>query len=260
MHYPEINPVAFSIGPLSIHWYAISYLVGIGLAWWVAGVRSRKYRLGWTQDQISDLVFYIVLGVILGGRIGYMLFYGFAQLVDNPFSLFKIWQGGMSFHGGLIGVAIAFYVYGRRYRKHFFEVSDFISPVVPIGLGMGRLGNFANTELPGRITDVPWGLIFPGEEVMRHPSSLYQSVLEGPVLFCLLWLFASKPRPMMAITGAFGAGYGALRIFSEFFREPDAHLQFVAFNSVTMGQLLSIPMILIGLFMVWRGYRMQGRA
>lgn len=256
MHYPEIDPVAIT---LKIHWYAISYLVGIGLGWWVLTFRNKKYNLGWTNEQISDLVFYSVLGVILGGRIGYMLFYGTAQLAENPLSLFAVGQGGMSFHGGLIGVAIAFYLFGRKTKQHFFEVADLVLPVVPLGLGMGRLGNFANAELPGRLTDVPWGLIYPGETVLRHPSSLYQFALEGPVLFCILWFVASKPRPMMVVTGVFGAGYGMVRILSEFFREPDAHLQFIAFNSVTMGQLLSVPMVLIGLFMIFQGYRRQGK-
>ena len=247
--YPELDPIALSIGQFSIHWYAISYLVGIGLAWWVAKIRVRRLGLTFGDEQISDLVFYATLGVVLGGRIGYTLFYGLAGLFDDPLRLFRIWEGGMSFHGGMLGVLAAMLFYARKTGRTFFEVTDFIAPVIPLGLGSGRLGNFVNTELPGRVADVPWAVQFPGEFVGRHPSSLYQAALEGPVLFLILWWFTNrKPaRPTMAISGVFCLGYGSLRVFSEFFREPDAHLRFVAFDFLTMGQLLSLPLVLLGI-------------
>jgi phosphatidylglycerol:prolipoprotein diacylglycerol transferase len=244
--YPEIDPILIRIGPIAIHWYAISYLVGISLAWWVLSRRARDERIPWNSEQLSDLLFYSVLGIVIGGRVGYMLFYNRAQLLADPLSLFRVWEGGMSFHGGLVGVMVAFYIFGRWHGKTFFEVADYVTPAVPLGLGCGRLGNFANTELPGRVTDVPWGVVFPGETVARHPSSLYQAILEGPVLFTVLWLFSARPRPSMAVSGLFLVGYGTLRVVSEFFRQPDQQLGFIAFGWLTMGQLLSVPMILLG--------------
>lgn len=254
-HYPQFDPVAISLGPVSIHWYALSYLVGISLAWWSLGIRNRRQKLGWSDEAISDAIFYGVLGVILGGRIGYMLFYGYASLAENPLVIFQLWKGGMSFHGGMIGVSIALFVYGRKYRRTFFEVTDFIAPCIPLGLGCGRIGNFINGELPGRITDVPWAAIYPGEVLGRHPSSLYQATLEGPVLFAILWIFASRSRPTMAISGLFLISYGALRVVSEFFRQPDDHMGFVAFDWLTQGQLLSLPMILFGMTFLFISYR-----
>ena len=257
-NYPEFDPVAISLGPVSIHWYAISYLVGIGLAWWVLGVKSRRQNLGWSDAAISDVVFYAVLGIILGGRIGYMVFYGHAQIAADPTVLLKVWQGGMSFHGGLIGVFVALWIYGRKYRRGFFEVTDFIAPSIPLGLGCGRIGNFINGELPGRITEVPWAAIYPGEAFGRHPSSLYQAILEGPVLFAILWIFAARPRPTMAVSGLFLVGYGSLRFISELFREPDRHMGFIAFQWLTQGQLLSIPMLLFGIAFLVTSYRATG--
>ncbi len=256
-HYPEFDPIALSLGPLKIHWYALSYLIGIGLVWWTLGRKARRLKADWTDETISDLVFYAVLGVILGGRIGYMLFYGYAELFENPLVIFKVWQGGMSFHGGMLGVFLSLYVYGRKHGRTFFEITDFIAPGVPIALGCGRIGNFINGELPGRMTDVPWAAIYPGEVIGRHPSSLYQAALEGPALFLILWLFCLKPRPLMATSGMFLVGYGALRTTSEFFREPDSHLGFVAFDWLTQGQLLSVPMILFGIVFLVAGYRRQ---
>ncbi|MCB1646690.1 MAG: prolipoprotein diacylglyceryl transferase [Pseudomonadales bacterium] len=249
-HYPQFDPVAISLGPLKIHWYALSYLIGIGIVWWHLGYRNRRRELGWTDDQISDIVTYAVFGVILGGRIGYMLFYGWETLVNEPSALFRVWQGGMSFHGGLLGVLLAMMLYGRRHQKTFFQMTDFIAPSVPIALGCGRIGNFINGELPGRVTDVPWAAIYPGDTIGRHPSSLYQAFAEGVVLFTLLWLFTLKPRPRVATSGVFLMGYGTLRFCTEFFREPDAHLMYVAFDWMTQGQLLSLPMIILGLGMV----------
>ncbi len=245
-HYPNLDPVAISLGPISIHWYAISYLVGIGLVWWTLGYRNRHYASGYSDEEVSDLVFFAVLGVLLGGRIGYMLFYGMENLMANPASALRVWEGGMSFHGGLIGVLLGVLWFARKTGRTFFQITDFIAPSIPIALGCGRIGNFINAELPGRVTEVPWGLVYPGEVVARHPSSLYQAMLEGPVLFVLLWVFAMKPRPVMAVSGLFLVGYGLLRIFSETFRLPDSHLGFVLFDQVTQGQLLSLPMVLLG--------------
>lgn len=245
-HYPNLDPVAISLGPISIHWYAISYLVGIGLVWWTLGYRNRHYASGYSDEEVSDLVFFAVLGVLLGGRIGYMLFYGMENLMANPASALRVWEGGMSFHGGLIGVLLGVLWFARKTGRTFFQITDFIAPSIPIALGCGRIGNFINAELPGRVTEVPWGLVYPGELVARHPSSLYQAMLEGPVLFVLLWVFAMKPRPVMAVSGLFLVGYGLLRIFSETFRLPDSHLGFVLFDQVTQGQLLSLPMVLLG--------------
>lgn len=245
-HYPNLDPVAISLGPISIHWYAISYLVGIGLVWWTLGYRNRHYASGYSDEEVSDLVFFAVLGVLLGGRIGYMLFYGMENLLANPASALRVWEGGMSFHGGLIGVLLGVLWFARKTGRTFFQITDFIAPSIPIALGCGRIGNFINAELPGRVTEVPWGLVYPGELVARHPSSLYQAMLEGPVLFALLWVFAMKPRPGMAVSGLFLVGYGLLRIFSETFRLPDSHLGFVLFDQVTQGQLLSLPMVLLG--------------
>ncbi len=259
MHYPDIDPIAVSLGPLSIHWYAISYLVGIGAVWWLVTWRARRREdIDWTEEQISDLLFYGVLGVILGGRMGYMLFYNFHVLVDEPLSLFRIWQGGMSFHGGLIGVVLGALIYARRHGRTLFSVVDMIAPAIPVALGCGRLGNFVNAELPGRVTDVPWALIYPGDVVGRHPSSLYQAFLEGVVLFALMWIFSRRPRPEPSVSGLFLIGYGGLRFVSEFFREPDAHIGFVAFDWLTLGQLLSIPMVLLGLAFMAYGYRYNG--
>lgn len=247
--YPDIDPVAISIGPFGIHWYALSYMAGLGLAWWALAGRIKAGTLTrdkWNEAQLSDLLFYSVLGIILGGRLGYVFFYGLEQAMEDPLWVFTIWKGGMSFHGGMLGVFVAMYVYGRFNGRTFFEVTDFIAPSVPLGLGCGRLGNFVNAELPGRITDVPWAVIYPGGEFPRHPSSLYQFALEGPVLFAILWWFSAKDRPRMAVSGLFLLGYGMFRFLTEFFREPDRHIGFVAFDWLTMGQLLSTPMILFG--------------
>ena len=254
MEYPEIDPVAISLGPIQIHWYAISYLVGIGIVWWTLGYRNRHYASGYTDEAISDLVFYAVLGVLLGGRIGYMLFYGYESLIQNPLSILKIWQGGMSFHGGMLGVFIGVYFFARKTGRTFFQVTDFIAPSIPLAIGSGRIGNFINTELPGRVTDVPWALIYP-DGLARHPSSLYQAMMEGPVLFALLWALAMKPRPVMAISGLYLVGQGSMRVLTEFFREPDGHIGFLAGGWLTMGQILSVPMILLGIVFIFYSYK-----
>ncbi len=244
--YPDIDPIAISIGPIDIHWYGLAYLAAFAFAWWFGVQRAKRPGSLFSREQVADLVFYGALGVIVGGRLGYVLFYGFERLLENPLYLFAFREGGMSFHGGMIGVAVAIWWFGRRTGKTLFQVTDFTAPLVPIGLGLGRLGNFANAELPGRVTDVPWGLVYPGDTVARHPSPLYQALAEGLVLFLLLWWFSSRARPAGSVTAVFLMGYGVLRFTTEMFRLPDVHIGFVAFDWMTMGQLLSLPMIVGG--------------
>lgn len=248
--YPHIDPVLVQLGPIKIHWYGTMYLLAFLTAWLLGRWRIRHYQLSWTTEQLSDLIFYAALGVIAGGRLGYMLFYQPAILFTKPWELFYIWQGGMSFHGGLIGVAISLIVFSRMVKKPVMEVLDFTSLLVPSGLAFGRIGNFINGELWGRVTDVPWAFIFPHVDGNpRHPSQLYECALEGVLLFALLWLYARKPRPNGAISALFLIGYGLARFTVEFFRQPDAFLGFVAFRWMTMGQLLSLPMIVLGAVM-----------
>ena len=259
--YPEIDSVAFSVGSLKVHWYGLMYLFGFIGAWIYGVLRSKREDLDWTRRQVEDVIFYGALGVILGGRLGYTLFYGWDVFIDNPVSIFYIWKGGMSFHGGLLGVLLAMLVYAHRNGKRFFDVTDFIAPWVPIGLGAGRIGNFINGELVGRVAspDLPWAMVFPYiDQQPRHPSQLYQAFTEGLLLFLILWLFSSKPRPRMAVSGVFMIGYGSFRFITEFFRTPDAHLGFVAFDWLTMGQLLSLPMVLIGVLLLGLAYKNTG--
>ena len=270
----DLDPVALSLGLISIHWYGIMYLIGFAMFWWLGRARAERY--GWTKAQIDDLLFWGALGVVAGGRLGYILFYDFANIIDNPLRALQIWKGGMSFHGGLLGVIAAMWFWGRRQGWGFFKVSDFVAPLVPPGLFFGRFGNFIGGELWGRLTDSSFGMIFPKSippgswdpeqlralyhsgalnEYARHPSQLYEAGLEGLLLFVVLWLYSSKPRPTMAVSGLFLAGYGVARFVVEFFREPDADKGFIFSDWVTMGMLLSTPMIIIGLaWMVW-GYR-----
>jgi phosphatidylglycerol---prolipoprotein diacylglyceryl transferase len=258
MTYPQINPIAFQIGPLAVHWYGLMYLAGFLGAWALLTIRLKRpaFQQTFTTDQLSDLLFYCALGVILGGRIGYMLFYAWSDFIADPLSLFEIWHGGMSFHGGLIGVIIAIAIYARTIDRSFIDVTDFIAPVVPIGLGAGRLGNFINGELWGRISDVPWAMVFPeAGPLPRHPSQLYEFLLEGVVLFIILWTFSTKPRPRGAVSGLFLFCYGLFRFVIEFFREPDVQIGYIAWGWLTKGQLLSFPMILLGILMLAWAYR-----
>ncbi len=253
--YPNIDPVAVQLGPLKVHWYGLMYVIGFLGAWVLARWRIKRL-MGWTSEQVDDLIFYGALVVILGGRIGYMLFYNLPTLVSDPVSFFKVWEGGMSFHGGLIGVLTAMWLFGRKHQKRFFEVTDFIAPFVPIGLFTGRLGNFINGELWGKVSEVPWAMVFPGGGPFpRHPSQLYEALLEGLVLFTVLWIYSSKPRPEKAVSGLFLLLYGVFRFAIEFVREPDAHIGYLAFGWLTMGQLLSFPMILAGLALMLLAYR-----
>jgi len=244
--YPNFDPVAFRLGPLKIHWYGLMYLVGLSLGWWL-GRRRAAALPGWSPKLVDDLVGYVAVGVIVGGRVGYMLFYHPDLLLNDPISLFRIWEGGMSFHGGLLGVIAALYLFSKKFNNPFWGVADFVAPLVPIGLFFGRIGNFINGELWGRPTDLPWGMVFPHVDPLpRHPSQLYEAFLEGIVLFLLLHRYIQKPRPRMAPSGLFLLGYGTFRFLVEFFREPDPHLGFIAFGWLTMGQLLSLPMIAFG--------------
>ncbi len=257
--YPEFDPIAFQIGPLAVRWYGLMYLVGFVLAWWLFRVRARKPDAPITVPQAEDLIFYGALGVILGGRIGYVLFYGLGDWAEDPLFPLKIWKGGMSFHGGLLGVMAASWLYARKVARKAWEIIDFAAPAVPLGLGLGRIGNFINGELWGKPTEVPWAVVYRGEAL--HPSQLYEALLEGLVLFIVLWIYSSKPRPTMAVSGMFAILYGVFRFAIEFVRVPDQHIGtdgFIAFGWLTMGQLLSIPLIFVGIALMWLAYRGAG--
>lgn len=258
--YPAIDPVAIKLGPLSVHWYGLSYLLAFAMCWGVLHwrIKHSSFSRGFTTEQLSDIVFYAALGVIIGGRLGYMLFYLWPDFIAHPFSFFEIWKGGMSFHGGLLGVLIALWFYAKKMHCSLIDITDFIAPAVPLGLGAGRIANFINAEIWGRVTEVPWGMIFPNAgPYPRHPSQLYEFFLEGIVLFVILWFFSRKPRRRYAVSGLFLIFYSIFRIFIEFFREPDAQLGFVAFGWLTKGQLLSIPMFLFGVFLFSLAYWRQ---
>lgn len=250
--YPYIDPVAFSLGPVKVHWYGLMYLLAFLLAWGLALWRTKKYQLDWTDEQIQDLIFYGALGAIIGGRIGYMLFYNLPQLMEQPWVLFKVWQGGMSFHGGLLGVLTAIGLFAWKTNKPFWAVGDFIAPLVPLGLGLGRIGNFINGELWGKPSEMPWAMVFPQSDGLpRHPSQIYEFGLEGIGLFILVWCYAAKPRPTGCVSAVFLMGYAVCRLIAECFRQPDPQLGYLAFNWLTMGQLLSLPMFIGGLIL-WR--------
>jgi phosphatidylglycerol:prolipoprotein diacylglycerol transferase len=253
--FPAIDPVALEIGPLVLRWYALAYIAGIVLGWWLARRLVELSPVAATRDQLDDAVTWVTLGIILGGRLGYVLFYRPGYYVTAPWEALYVWQGGMAFHGGMLGVAVALLLFCRRQKLDPLLFGDRIACVVPIGLFFGRLANFANGELWGRVTDVPWAMVFPhGGPEPRHPSQLYQAFLEGVCLFVLMQVLVRMPalraRPGL-LCGVFLMGYGAARIVGEFFRQPDAHLGFLAFG-VTMGQLLSLPMLAIGAWLVMR--------
>ncbi|MFB4369578.1 MULTISPECIES: prolipoprotein diacylglyceryl transferase [unclassified Pseudomonas] len=256
--YPNIDPVALDLGFLQIHWYGLMYLVGIGGAWFLASRRLHAFDPTWSKEKLSDLVFWVAMGVIVGGRLGYVLFYDLPAYIANPLLILEVWKGGMSFHGGLIGVMLATLWFARRNGKSFFELMDFIAPLVPIGLGAGRIGNFINAELWGKVSDVPWAMVFPtGGPLPRHPSQLYQFALEGVALFVILWIYSRKPRPTMAVSGLFAVCYGIFRFIVEFVRVPDAQLGYLAWGWLTMGQVLCVPMILAGLGLMVYAYKRQ---
>lgn len=250
LNFPQIDPILIEIGPLAVRWYGLMYLFGFMFALWLANKRADKPNSGWTRNQVSDLLFAGFLGVVIGGRVGYVLFYNFGQFLDNPLYLFEVWTGGMSFHGGLLGVITAMLWYGYKNNRSFFTIADFVAPLVPFGLGAGRLGNFMNGELWGRVTDVPWAMVFPtGGPFPRHPSQLYEFALEGIVLFLILNWFIRKPRPLGAVSGLFLFGYGTFRFLVEYVRQPDAQLGLFG-DWISMGQILSLPMVIGGLLMV----------
>jgi len=264
--YPSIDPVLIAIGPLKIHWYGLMYLVAFASAWWLG---RRRARLDWTPlqpEQIDDLVFYGALGAVLGGRIGSVLFYNLDSFLDNPLYLFKIWDGGMSFHGGFLGVVAAMWLYHRKIGVPFLELADFIAPISPLGLAAGRLGNFINAELWGAPGTVPWAMKlscerFPPQVYVdfagplcyspRHPTQLYEMLLEGILLFAVLWLLASRPRPVMTLSGAFLLLYGLVRSGVELIRLPDAHIGYLLGTDwLTRGIVLSLPMIIVGVVLL----------
>ncbi|MDR0588108.1 MAG: prolipoprotein diacylglyceryl transferase [Burkholderiales bacterium] len=258
--YPHIDPVALSIGKFSIHWYGLMYLIAFLIFMILARYRIKKGRYpGWTSENVDDLMFYGVLAVVLGARLGYVLFYKPAYYFDHPWEVFQVWMGGMSFHGGFLGVLIAVTIYAYRHRRHWFDVTDFIAPLIPLGLAAGRLGNFINGELWGRPTNADWGMIFPHvDRLPRHPSQLYELSLEGIALFLILWFFSKSPKPRAAVSGLFLIGYGAFRFLIEFTRQPDAFLPPLPLH-LTMGQWLSLPMFLAGVVMMIAAYRIAAK-
>lgn len=260
--HPDIDPVAISIGPLDIHWYGIMYLFAFATAWALAMHRADRADSPVTRPQVENLITYGAFGVVLGGRFGYVVFYNFDAWMNDPLWLFRIWEGGMSFHGGFIGVVLAMLFYAHRLHIPYLRLTDFVAPLVPLGLAFGRLGNFIGQELWGRPTDLPWAMVFPKdpEHLARHPSQLYQMAMEGVLLFIIVFLFSRKPRPAGAVSGVFLIGYAVFRILAEFAREPDRHIQFDLFGWVTRGQLLSLPLLILGaglLIAAYGGARQQ---
>ena len=255
MPLPEIDPIIIQIGWISIRWYSLTWIAAFLTIYFLI----KNYQKDLNTDQVSDLMFYSLLGAILGGRAGYVFFYSIEQFFNNPLSIFFIWEGGLSFHGGLLGVLVACFILSRRWEISFFWLMDRVAPFVPPGLGFVRLGNFMNSELLGRPTEVAWGVIFPSDPlgIIRHPSQIYQAMGEGLLLFAYMLFISKKTKPTMNISGHFLIGYGFIRFSTEFFRTPDQHIGFALFEMLTRGQLLSIPMIAIGLFLIYYSYKRQ---
>ena len=257
LQYPALDPIIFSVGPIAIRWYGMMYLLGFLAAYLLGRYRSKRPGSPLAAEQVEDLIFYGAIGAVLGGRVGYVFFYGFDHFVADPVWLFRIWEGGMSFHGGLLGVLLALMLYARKVQRPLGAICDFVAPLAPLGLGFGRLANFINGELYGRPTDQPWAMLFPGDPLAlaRHPSQLYQFALEGLLLFAVVWWFSRQKRPAWSVTGVFLVGYGLARYTVEFFREPDAAL---IFDSLTRGQFLSMPMLVGGAFMIAFAFYRRG--
>jgi phosphatidylglycerol:prolipoprotein diacylglycerol transferase len=255
--HPRFDPVAIHVGPLAVHWYGLMYLVGFIGGLWLGKHRARsRPDQGWRGKDLDDVLLYLVIGVVLGGRLGYVLFYKFQEYLADPLAILRVWEGGMSFHGGMLGVLVALWLFSRRTGKTWLSVTDFIAPLVPLGLGAGRIGNFINGELWGRPTDLPWGMVFGHADALpRHPSQLYEFALEGVALFLILWLYSGKPRPTGAVSAVFLIAYGAFRFLVEFTRAPDAHLGLLPLG-LSMGQWLSLPMVIVG---VWLFVHTRGR-
>lgn len=277
LSFPDFDPIAFSIGPISLHWYGAMYLFGVLGALFLANRRIKKPNSGWTKSQVENLLFFGFLGLFIGGRVGYILFYNFQAFLSDPAILFRVWEGGMSFHGGLIGALIVIALFAIKTQKRFFQVADFVAPLIPIGLMFGRIGNFINGELWGRVTDSPIGMLFPtskvadfayvkahpewldtfiscGDLLPRHPSQLYEMFFEGIVLFIVLNLFIRKSRPTGSVSGLFLLLYGSFRFIIEFFRQPDEQLG-LFFNVISMGQILCLPMIIFGIIFINWAYK-----
>jgi len=255
--FPNVDPVLIQLGPLAIHWYGVMYLLAFSSAFWLGNLRAKA--AGFTKEQLSDLIFFGAIGVVLGGRVGYILFYQYQAFIENPIILLRVWEGGMSFHGGFLGVIFSGIWFVKKYQFKYSQVMDFVVPIVPLGLGAGRLGNFIGGELWGRPTDLPWGMVFPHVDALsRHPSQLYQFLLEGLLLFAVVWIYSAKPRDPLRVSGLFLLGYGLQRFVVEFARQPDAHLNYVAFDWMTQGQLLSLPMIVVGAYLLVRKASIKG--
>jgi phosphatidylglycerol:prolipoprotein diacylglycerol transferase len=258
--HPLPDPIAIHLGPLAVHWYGLMYLLAFMQFIALGRLRVRQPHVagaGWKKEDLDDMLFYGVLGVVIGGRLGEVLFYNPAYYFSHPLEIFAIWKGGMSFHGGFLGVMIAMWIWGRRAGRSLFEVLDFIAPMVPLGYAAGRIGNFINAELPGRVADasLPWAMIWPNvDNLPRHPSPIYQALVDGVLLFFILWLYARRPRPTMAVSGVFALGYGCARFFTEYFRTPDYEVTFAGWT-ISAGQMLSVPMIVLGIVLLLIAYR-----
>lgn len=261
MKYIVIDPVIADLGFVKVYWYGVMYLLAFLSAYLLARYRIKSEVL-WNTKHVDDLIFYGAIGAVLGGRLGYLLFYNWSVFISNPLTFFNFQNGGMSFHGGFLGVLLAMVIFNKKYQFTFFQTTDFIAPLIPLGLGFGRIGNYINGELWGRVTDSSWGILAPDQSGLwekRFPTQLYEAFLEGFVLFCILWLFSNKKPQVMATSSLFLIFYGIFRFIIEFVRAPDSHIGYLAFDWLTMGQLLSIPMIFIGIYLLIKSYRLEGR-
>ena len=261
MKYIVIDPVIADLGFVKVYWYGAMYLLAFLSAYLLARYRIKSEVL-WNTKHVDDLIFYGALGAVLGGRLGYLIFYNWSVFISNPLTFFNFQNGGMSFHGGFLGVLLAMVIFNKKYQFTFFQTTDFIAPLIPLGLGFGRIGNYINGELWGRVTDSSWGILAPDQSGLwekRFPTQLYEAFLEGFVLFCILWLFSNKKPQVMATSSLFLIFYGIFRFIIEFVRAPDSHIGYLAFDWLTMGQLLSIPMIFIGIYLLIKSYRLEGR-